>query len=219
LPSDFRGGVVVIGNFDGVHRGHQGLLARAIADAGRLDAPALVMTFEPNPRTFFRPDEPVFRLTPGDVRARLLGALGIDGLVVTPFDAALSSSRRRNSWVGARRQACRPCRHRRRRLPLARGGRWRAGSPQPAPDTVCARCRGPVLDGDGDRFLLGNPRGAGTATSISPTAGSVSLVRRGHVVPGEQRAGNWGYRQYPARSGTAGCAMAYAVTLDRRRDR
>ncbi len=91
LPSDLTGGAVAIGNFDGVHRGHQALLARTIADARTLSAKAVVLTFEPNPRTYFRPEEPVFRLTPPAARARLLTALGLDGLVVARFDRALSS--------------------------------------------------------------------------------------------------------------------------------
>jgi riboflavin kinase / FMN adenylyltransferase len=90
LPSALRGGAVAIGNFDGVHRGHQALLARTLADAEDLGVPSVVLTFEPNPRTFFRPGEPVFRLTPPPARARLLTALGLDGLAVAHFDAALA---------------------------------------------------------------------------------------------------------------------------------
>jgi riboflavin kinase/FMN adenylyltransferase len=56
LPARLRGGVVAIGNFDGVHRGHQIVLSRALDEARALDAPALVLTFEPHPRQFFRPD-------------------------------------------------------------------------------------------------------------------------------------------------------------------
>ncbi|TIV40817.1 MAG: bifunctional riboflavin kinase/FAD synthetase, partial [Mesorhizobium sp.] len=50
LPAHLRGGVVAIGNFDGVHRGHQAVLERALAEAGRNGVPALVLTFEPHPR-------------------------------------------------------------------------------------------------------------------------------------------------------------------------
>ncbi len=50
-----RGGVVAIGNFDGVHRGHQAVLSRVIAMAKQRGAPALALTFEPHPRPFFRP--------------------------------------------------------------------------------------------------------------------------------------------------------------------
>jgi riboflavin kinase/FMN adenylyltransferase len=90
LPPHLRGGTVAIGNFDGVHRGHQAVLERARADAASRAAPALVLTFEPHPRKFFRPDQPVFLLTPGPVRARLLAALGFDAVVEQPFDRELS---------------------------------------------------------------------------------------------------------------------------------
>lgn len=61
LPEHLRGGVVAIGNFDGVHRGHQSVLNRALEEAKSRGVPALVLTFEPHPRTVFRPDTPVFR--------------------------------------------------------------------------------------------------------------------------------------------------------------
>ena len=82
-----RGGVVAIGNFDGVHRGHQAVLeeARALARSERM--PAVVLTFEPHPRSVFRPNEPVFRLTPAPLRARLIALLGFDGVVECAFDA------------------------------------------------------------------------------------------------------------------------------------
>lgn len=87
-----RGGVAAIGNFDGVHRGHQEVLAVARAAAEELGGPAVVLTFEPHPRAFFRPDQPVFRLTPPAERAVVLEALGLDGMVVTPFDADLAGT-------------------------------------------------------------------------------------------------------------------------------
>jgi riboflavin kinase/FMN adenylyltransferase len=91
LPASLAGGVVAVGNFDGVHRGHAALLqaTRDAASAGGV--PALVLTYEPHPRTFFRPDEPVFRLTPLDAKARLLEAIGLDGMAVATFDGAFSS--------------------------------------------------------------------------------------------------------------------------------
>ncbi len=91
LPADLQGGVVAIGNFDGVHRGHGALLDRTIAEARRLHAPSLVLAFEPHPRTFFRPEQPVFRLTSPAAKARLLARRGIDGLIVVPFDHAFAS--------------------------------------------------------------------------------------------------------------------------------
>ncbi|AZO08499.1 MULTISPECIES: bifunctional riboflavin kinase/FAD synthetase [unclassified Mesorhizobium] len=94
LPSHLRGGVVAIGNFDGVHRGHQSVLERALAEARRRGVPALVLTFEPHPRKVFRPDLPLFVLTPPPMKARLLSRLGFAALVEQPFTrdfAALSA--------------------------------------------------------------------------------------------------------------------------------
>ncbi len=91
IPASLTGGVVAVGNFDGVHRGHATLLGRARADADRLGVPAVALTFEPHPRTVFRPETPVFRLTAIDAKARLLAALGIDGLVVATFDRAFAA--------------------------------------------------------------------------------------------------------------------------------
>ncbi len=91
IPAALKGGVVAVGNFDGMHRGHQALLAHARSDADRLGVPAVALTFEPHPRTFFRPETPVFRLTDVAAKARLLTALGLDGLVVAPFDRAFAA--------------------------------------------------------------------------------------------------------------------------------
>jgi riboflavin kinase / FMN adenylyltransferase len=91
LPASLRGGVVAIGNFDGVHLGHQTVLARALESAKAAKVPALVLTFEPHPRTVFKPDAPVFRLTPAPLKAELLGALGFDGVIEQHFDRAFAS--------------------------------------------------------------------------------------------------------------------------------
>ena len=80
-----RGAVVAIGNFDGVHRGHRSVLDRALYLARGEGRAALVLSFEPHPRTLFKPDSPVFRLTPEADKARILEALGFDGLIVLPF--------------------------------------------------------------------------------------------------------------------------------------
>jgi len=84
------GAVVAIGNFDGVHRGHRAVIAAAQARARALGRPAAALTFEPHPRRFFRPDEPLFRLTDERAKLRLLAGTGLDGAVVLPFDAALA---------------------------------------------------------------------------------------------------------------------------------
>ena len=90
-PGDaLRGAVVAIGNFDGVHRGHKAVIATALAQARGLRKPAAALTFEPHPRAFFHPDEPLFRLTPEADKLRLLAATGLDGAVVLAFNAELA---------------------------------------------------------------------------------------------------------------------------------
>lgn len=91
LPAELRGAVVAIGNFDGVHRGHQQLLAAAEAEARRRNTHWGLVTFEPHPRTFFRPAEPAFRLTPLPLKARLVAGLGASFTAVLSFDAALAA--------------------------------------------------------------------------------------------------------------------------------
>ncbi len=89
-PRQARGGVVAIGNFDGVHRGHQALLELARETARSLGAPWGMLTLEPHPRDVFRPDEPVFRLTPLELKHRLLRGMGGDFLAVLPFSREMA---------------------------------------------------------------------------------------------------------------------------------
>jgi riboflavin kinase / FMN adenylyltransferase len=90
-PDDaLRGAVVAIGNFDGVHRGHRAVIAAALERAKALHRPAAALTFEPHPRAFFKPREPLFRLTDEAVKLRLLASTGLDGAIVLTFDAALA---------------------------------------------------------------------------------------------------------------------------------
>jgi riboflavin kinase / FMN adenylyltransferase len=91
-PPALRGAIVAIGNFDGLHLGHRAVIARAEALAGQRGRPAAVLTFEPHPRAFFRPHEPLFRLTPEPIKLALLQRLGLDGAFVLDFDAALAAT-------------------------------------------------------------------------------------------------------------------------------
>jgi riboflavin kinase/FMN adenylyltransferase len=91
VPAWARGGVLAIGNFDGVHRGHRAVIDAALARAGAEGRHALALTFEPHPRAFFRADEKMFRLTDEAAKLRLLAAAGMDGGIVLPFDSRLAS--------------------------------------------------------------------------------------------------------------------------------
>jgi len=86
-----RGAALAMGNFDGVHRGHQKVIALAAKAAGELGAPLGVITFDPHPRVYFRPGEPAFRLMKPDQQARALEALGVEILYVLPLDAGLAN--------------------------------------------------------------------------------------------------------------------------------
>lgn len=91
MPENLKGAVVAIGNFDGVHRGHQAVLQTALDQAAQSGRPALALTFEPHPRSFFKPDEPVDRLTPAAEKAELLKVLGFDAVIELPFTKEFST--------------------------------------------------------------------------------------------------------------------------------
>lgn len=91
VPQPARGAAVAIGNFDGVHRGHQALLAAARREAERTRRPAGAILFEPHPREFFQPDKPHFRLTPLPRKLQLLREFPLDVAVVLAFDASLAT--------------------------------------------------------------------------------------------------------------------------------
>ncbi|MCB1545115.1 MAG: bifunctional riboflavin kinase/FAD synthetase [Methylobacteriaceae bacterium] len=89
-PAGLEGAVVAIGNFDGLHRGHRGVIARAKALAAKLGKPCAVLTFEPHPADFFAKKSVIFRLTSHEAKAAFLDRLGLDGIIVLTFDATLS---------------------------------------------------------------------------------------------------------------------------------
>ncbi len=90
VPPGCGPSVVTIGNFDGVHRGHQQILAAALAQARALGCRAVALTFDPHPDHYLRPDHAPLLLTPISERLRLLAATGIEATLVLPFDAALA---------------------------------------------------------------------------------------------------------------------------------
>ncbi len=89
-PTD-RGASAAIGNFDGVHRGHQHVIDIARREAEKLGAPLGVMTFEPHPREYFAPKAPPFRLMNAEARAHRLEWLGVDKLYELTFNDTLSA--------------------------------------------------------------------------------------------------------------------------------
>lgn len=89
LPEAYTGGIVTIGNFDGVHRGHRQMLGELKRLATAAGAPAVVMTFDPHPLQLLRPDEAPPRLTSIERKAELLGELGIDAVFAYETDHAL----------------------------------------------------------------------------------------------------------------------------------
>ena len=91
LAEDFGNPVLAIGNFDGVHIGHQSLIATAGSAAQWGGRPLGVLTFEPHPRQYFNTSEPAFRLTPAPIKRRLLEALNVELLIELRFDADLAA--------------------------------------------------------------------------------------------------------------------------------
>lgn len=89
LSADDRGAVIALGNFDGLHRGHQAVIAKAKSIADELGAPLGIGLFRPHPFRFFRADAPPFRLMSSQTRASIMPSLGVDRLYEIPFDIAL----------------------------------------------------------------------------------------------------------------------------------
>ncbi|HUY67816.1 MAG TPA: bifunctional riboflavin kinase/FAD synthetase [Alphaproteobacteria bacterium] len=89
-PLPAKGGVFALGNFDGVHQGHQAVVKTAIDRARGMGLPARVLTFEPHPRSVLKPGIAPFRLTPAPAKERILHGLGVDDVIVHPFTPEFS---------------------------------------------------------------------------------------------------------------------------------
>jgi len=92
LPHELARPVIAIGNFDGVHRGHQAVFDAAKAMAAERGVVAVALTFEPHPRSFFSPQTAPFRLTPEERKLEQIAASGLAGAIVLPFDQALATT-------------------------------------------------------------------------------------------------------------------------------
>jgi riboflavin kinase/FMN adenylyltransferase len=90
LPTDWQGCVVAIGVFDGVHLGHQRVVSRAVAAAAEREAPAVVVTVDPQPAEVLCPGRRPLLLTTTDRKAELVAELGVDGLCVLPSTMGLT---------------------------------------------------------------------------------------------------------------------------------
>ena len=90
-PRDLEGAVYAIGNFDGIHIGHQSVIKRTLELARARRAPSAILTFEPHPADYFAGRPVVFRLTPPEVKRRVFEELGLSGAVVMTFDASLAT--------------------------------------------------------------------------------------------------------------------------------
>ncbi|MGA7674424.1 MAG: bifunctional riboflavin kinase/FAD synthetase [Rhizomicrobium sp.] len=91
VPESYKGAIVAVGNFDGVHLGHQALIAEAGRHAAERSAPLAVLVFEPCPQEFFRPGAEPFRLTPFRAKTHLIAALGVDAMFALAFDAEMAN--------------------------------------------------------------------------------------------------------------------------------
>jgi len=90
IPEDWGRGVVTIGSYDGVHRGHQLIIRHAVERARELGVPSVVVTFDPHPSEVVRPGSHPPLLAPHHRRAELMAELGVDAVLILPFTKEFS---------------------------------------------------------------------------------------------------------------------------------
>ena len=140
IPEDWGRSVVTIGSYDGVHRGHQLIIGRAVQRARELGVPSVVVTFDPHPSEVVRPGSHPPLLAPHHRRAELMAELGVDALLILPFTTEFSKLAPADFVVeGAGRQAARQARRRGPELPLRPQGRRRRRVPRRARPDVRLR--------------------------------------------------------------------------------
>lgn len=91
FPEECRGSVIVLGNFDGFHKGHQKVIGQAGKIAHDMGTTLTVLSMEPHPRMFFNPAQKEFRITSFRTKAHLLEEFGVDHFIVLPFDKELAT--------------------------------------------------------------------------------------------------------------------------------
>lgn len=128
FPARLQHGVVTIGNFDGVHRGHQEILGRLVREARRQQVPCVVFTFSPHPLAILRPESKPVPLTDFDTRARWLARYGVDVMVICETNRELLNLHYQDFFQQVVTQTLRPSL-------LAEGpnfhfGRGRQGTPE-----------------------------------------------------------------------------------------
>jgi riboflavin kinase/FMN adenylyltransferase len=90
VPPNFGPSVATIGNFDGVHRGHQWVIAEVVARARSLGIKSIAITFDPHPARVLRPESTQPLITPLDEKLELLASTGIDAVLILPFTEEFS---------------------------------------------------------------------------------------------------------------------------------
>ncbi|MEI6315563.1 MAG: bifunctional riboflavin kinase/FAD synthetase [Syntrophus sp. (in: bacteria)] len=93
IPEELTGSYLTIGNFDGVHRGHQYLFHHLVNQARNAERKAVVLTFDPHPKMVLHPDRrPFYLITSIEEKIRLIEARGVDGLIIIPFNLAFAKT-------------------------------------------------------------------------------------------------------------------------------
>lgn len=161
---------LAIGIFDGVHRGHQALIAEAQADAARTGGTAVVMTFEPHPMMFFRRPESPLRLSGPRHKELLLERRGVTHLAVLPFDA-VRSAQSAEEFIEDLRAHCRPLGG------VVVGAEWKFGRGRCGDVAMLRRMGGFEVDGIAP-VTLGGEVISSTAIRAAVAAGDLAAAEK-----------------------------------------